>query len=194
MQSTWTPSARLRDTCRSLPNGGAWLAQLPDTVRALERRWSLTIDPPYEGDDAACSWVATVVRADGSPAVLKIGVPHFEGEHEIDGLRFWAGDPTVYLLDAAAEHNAMLLERCEPGTSLRAQPETEQDRIIAMLLRRLWRMPGSGHAFRPLSEQMSAWSAEARAVRERSSDIGLVDAGLALFAALPAARCRRADR
>jgi len=33
----------------------------------------------------------------------------------------------------------MLMERCEPGTALRALPEFEQDVVIAGLLRRLWR-------------------------------------------------------
>jgi streptomycin 6-kinase len=53
----------------------------------------------------------------------KIGMPHMEGEHEIDGLRFWDGDPTVRLLMADDDLGAMLLERCEPGTVLRALPE-----------------------------------------------------------------------
>ena len=35
----------------------------------------------------------------------------------------------------------MLLERCEPGTLLRALPEPEQDVVLAGLLRRLWRAP-----------------------------------------------------
>ena len=26
--------------------------------------------------------------------MLKLGRPHFEGEHEADGLRFWDGEPT----------------------------------------------------------------------------------------------------
>ena len=59
--------------------------------------------------------------------MLKIGLPHMEAENEIDGLLFWDGDPTVFVLEADLELNAMLLERCEPGTTLRGQPENEQD-------------------------------------------------------------------
>ncbi len=66
-------------------------------------------------------------------------MPHMEGEHEIDGLRFWDGDPTVRLLMADDDLGAMLLERCEPGTVLRALAECEQDAVISGLLRRLWR-------------------------------------------------------
>ena len=60
-------------------------------------------------------------------------------KHEIQGLRFWNGEPTVRLLDSDDEVGAMLLERCEPGTMLSSVPEPEQDVVISALLRRLWR-------------------------------------------------------
>jgi streptomycin 6-kinase len=63
----------------------AWLERLPRAIPELERRWKLSIGEPFEGD---ASWVAAVVRGDGSPAVLKLGMPHMEAEHEADGLRF----------------------------------------------------------------------------------------------------------
>ena len=40
-------------------------------------------------------------------------------KHEIQALRFWDGDPAVRLLEADDDLNAMLLERCQPGTVLR---------------------------------------------------------------------------
>ncbi len=55
---------------------------------------------------------------DGSSALQKLAMPHMEGEGEIEGLRFWNGDPAVRLLKAHDELGAMLLERCEPGTML----------------------------------------------------------------------------
>ncbi|MGI9070811.1 MAG: aminoglycoside phosphotransferase family protein [Bryobacteraceae bacterium] len=64
----------------------------------------------------SCAWVASVARADGSSAVLKFGMPHMESEHELHGLRFWNGNPTVRLLEADDDLGAMLLERCGPGT------------------------------------------------------------------------------
>jgi streptomycin 6-kinase len=64
-----------------------------------------------------------------------------EGEHEIDGLRFWNGGPMVRLLDADDVLGAMLLERCEPRTALRSASALEQDLVLAQLLRRLWRPP-----------------------------------------------------
>src|ERR1022692_2405026 len=122
-----------------IPERAAWLSRVPEILRDLEHRWSLTLGAPYQ--NASCAWVAPVTLADGTAAVLKLGMPHLEGEHEIQGLRFWNGDPTVQLLKADDELGAMLLERCEPGTKLRALPEPEQDLVIAGLLRRLWRSP-----------------------------------------------------
>ncbi len=81
--------------------------------------------------------------------MLKLGMPHMEGTHEIHGLRFWAGDPTVRLLESDEDLGAMFLERCKPGTALRSRPEPEQDRVIARLLRRLWRPPPPPHPFLP---------------------------------------------
>ena len=174
---------RLASSCDTTPERAAWLARLPDGLRKLERRWSLTLGAPFE--DASCAWVAPVVLGDGSSAVLKIAMPHMEGEHEIQGLRFWNGDPTVRLLKADDELGAMVLERCEPGTTLRGLPESEQDVVIAGLLRRLWRAPSAPYPFRPLSRLTAYWSRETLADIERWPDKGLVREGLQLFAELP---------
>jgi streptomycin 6-kinase len=108
-------------------------------------------------------------------------MPHMEAAHEIQGLRFWDGDGIVRLLEADEDLNAMLLERCEPGTPLRELPETEQDVVIARLLRRLWRKPDSPHTFRPLSVMLEHWSAETMASAPRWLDAGLVKDGLRMF-------------
>ena len=168
-----------------MPERAAWLEQLPDTIRALERRWSLTVEAPFDGKEATCSWVAPAALADGTAAVLKLGMPHMESEHEIHGLRFWQGNPTVRLLEADDDLGAMLLERGEPGTLLRELPETEQDTVIAGLLRRLWRRPSEPHPFRPMSDLMAHWSRETQADAERWPDAGLVREGLSLFGELP---------
>jgi len=152
--------AQLAANCRKTPERTAWLKRLPDGLGSLERRWALTLGPPFGGEEVSYSWVAPAPRADGTSAVLKLGMPHMEGEHELHGLRFWNGDPTVRLLEADEELGALLLERCIPGTALRALPESDQDMEIERLLRRLWRSPSSPHPFRPLSTLMEFWTTE----------------------------------
>jgi streptomycin 6-kinase len=117
-----------------------------------------------------------------------------EGEQEIQGLRFWDGDPTVRLLEYDDELGAMLLERCLPGTPLRALPEDDQDVVISGLLRRLWRQPLEPHPFRPLSTLTRYWASETRSQIEHQPgiDMGLVRAGLQLFEDLPGNATRAA--
>lgn len=175
---------RLVAASRGLPERNAWLERLPDIVRELRVRWSLSLSAPIDSADASCSWVALAERADGSRAVLKLGMPHLEAAHEIQGLRFWDGDAIVRLLESDEDLNAMLLERCEPGTSLRELPEIEQDPVIAGLLRCLWRAPLPVHPFRPLSVMLEQWAAETRASTHKWIDAGLVNDGLRAFADL----------
>lgn len=173
--------ASLVDVHGDSPNGMAWLERVPRLVRDLADRWSLTLGLPFDGPEVSTAWVAPARRADGSSAVLKVVIPHTEGRHEIDGLRFWDGDPTVRLVEADETMWAMLLERCEPGTALRSLPELDQDVVIAGLLRRLWRVPPPPHPFRPLSEMIDYWIEETVADEARWPDPGLVRDGLRVF-------------
>jgi|SRR5579862_888954 len=65
---------------RKTPERAVWLNRLPDALRNLEQRWSLTLGAPFDHEKVSCAWVAPVKLADGSPAVLKLGMPHMEGE------------------------------------------------------------------------------------------------------------------
>lgn len=173
----------------------AWLERLPALVEKLTERWSLRPGEPFASAEASCAYVAPVVRADGTQAVLKLGMPHvrrmhmqrrrMEGEQEIAGLRFWRGDGMVRLLEADDALGAMLLERCEPGTTLRAGPEPRQDEVIAGLAKRLWSASASAQdelgRFRHLSEMIAYWSEETRAQAANWPDAGLVGEGLRAF-------------
>jgi streptomycin 6-kinase len=174
----------LRESCRKKPERREWLAQLPLVINKLTERWSLSLGAPFDGDEVSCSWVTLATRENGSTAIFKVGMPHMEGLQEIEGLRFWSGDGTVRLLEADDNYNAMLIERCVPGTFLRELAEADQDLVIAKLLRRLWRRPAKPHAFRSLSEMIAYWSSETLEARARWTDVGLVSEGLRLFAEL----------
>lgn len=178
-------SARLESTCSHDPERMEWLQKLPETVAELQRKWQITLGPLIGEEEGSCAYVADVICFDGTRAVLKVGMPHREGRHEIAGLRFWNGDPTVRLLAEDEDRWAMLLERCDPGVPLRTVPEEEQDVIIAGLLRRLWRTPIEPHPFRPLAEMTQGWAEETLAKEAEWRDPGLVREGLRLFAELP---------
>jgi streptomycin 6-kinase len=173
--------------CAKMPERQEWLRSLPAISTELTRRWSLRIDMPFDHTNVTCSWVAAVLRADGTPAVLKLGMPHMEGADEIHGLRFWNGDPTVKLLEADDTLGGMLLERCLPGTMLRSEPEEKQDLVIAGLLKRLWRRSTSlkgMNGFRHLSELLNFWRLETLNQAQYWPDAGLVREGLQIFQAL----------
>ena len=110
---------RLRAAWSEEPGSRAWMERLPGVVDELRERWSLSLGEPFDGE-ATGAWVVPALQADGTRAVLKLGLPHMEAEHEIQGLRYWDSDPTVRLLAADEELNALLLERCEPAARLLA--------------------------------------------------------------------------
>lgn len=173
--------------CRRSPERQAWLESLPAIVEELVGRWSLRMGSPFEHVHVTCSWVAPVVCADGAAAVLKLAMPHMEGAHEIQGLRFWNGNATVQLFEADDALGAMLLERCQPGYTLHSEPERLQDAVIARLLKRLWRraaLPNDLHHFRHLSEMLASWRAETLAQADQWPDAGLVGEGLQVLQAL----------
>jgi len=174
---------QLIENCGKFPERRRWLNDLPAVLHALTDRWSLRVGPPFDHANVTCSWVAPAVRADGKAAVLKLAMPHMEGADEIQGLRFWNGDPTVQLLEADDQLGAMLLERCLPGVMLRSEPEAKWDPVIAGLLKRLWRSPGQDDSprFRHLSVMLESWSQETLAQARHWPDTGLVRHGLQLF-------------
>jgi len=87
----------------------------------------------------------------------------------------------VKLLEGDDESGAMLLERCLPGTTLRSEPEPEQDKIIAGVLRRIWESTTETPRrtdFRPLWQMIDFWCEETIVQRNFWPDAGLVAEGL----------------
>jgi streptomycin 6-kinase len=178
------------------PQRREWVRLLPDIVAELAERWSLRLGEPYQ-PGGQCAWVAPAGDATGQDLVLKVAWRHDEAEDEAAGLRLWAGQGAVRLheADVFGSTSALLLERCQPGTTLgQALPEREQDVVVAALLRRLWRAPTDGYRFRPLQVMCDAWATEFEAKLAASTgplDPGLARAGTKLLRSLPATADRQ---
>jgi streptomycin 6-kinase len=171
-----------------------WLARLPAIIADLASRWSLHVGEPFE-PGGQCSWVAPATGPGNADLVLKIGYqfPGGEERDEAAGLRIWNGNGAVRLHAAhdSESSQALLLERCRPGTPMsQLLPEPEQDLVVTGLLRQLWAQPAEGYPFRSLSQMCAAWADEfeqeyAAAAAGNRIDPGLARAGIALFRALP---------
>jgi streptomycin 6-kinase len=119
--------------------GREWRRTLPASVADLVERWSLRIEGPFP--NLSYNYVAPVLRADGTAAVLKVWFP-FDREFraEAEALRLFDGNGAVRLLEADMEHRALLIERAEPGTDLwQLDGEERQIEVAASLMKRLWR-------------------------------------------------------
>lgn len=127
--------------------GKEWLQQLPATLAACARQWSLTLHPPFP--NLSYNYVAPAERADGAKAVIKAGFPpDKEFLSEAEALRFFNGQGMVKLLEFDRPKRVMLLERIEPGVSLRTLSDTEQVvSIAAQVMRQLWQPVEAGHPF-----------------------------------------------
>jgi len=185
-------SHKLATRCRFDEDLARWLKDLPSLVEETAERWEIDIGRPFLGDEVSCAWVAPVRQSDGSSAVLKVPMPHMEAQDELAGLRFWNGDGAVKVLRFDEDAGIMLLESCEPGTSLRSLPEQEQDVVIAGLLRRLWKLPTDNDPFRELSVMCDYWAAETLTQSDLWPDPGIVKQGLRLFEELTSTASNRA--
>ena len=134
--------------------GREWLRRLPAELEWAAERWDLRIGPPFE---LSFNYVTAARSSDGSDVVLKLGVrPRRDWQAEVAALRLYDGVGGVRLLDADAEHGALLLERLRPGALLAELGDDERmNEIAAGLMRRTWREAPAGHDF-PLVRELAA--------------------------------------
>ncbi|GCB48174.1 aminoglycoside phosphotransferase family protein [Streptomyces sp. NL15-2K] len=120
--------------------GEAFIARLPELAAEFLDRWELTADGrPMHGVSAL---VLPVVRADRTPAVLKLQLLDEESVGEPVALRSWNGDGSVRLLDHDEATGTMLLERLDSSRMLSCLPDTrEAVLVIARLLAHLTSTP-----------------------------------------------------
>jgi streptomycin 6-kinase len=125
----------------------AWLDGLPALIARLEREWSITVGAGFP--DGTEAYVAEAVRADGTPAAVKLMVPRGAGPdlaaEEVTVLRLAGGDGCVRLLAADEPAGAMLLERLGPSLSTMDVPCGQRIEILAGVAAKVWR-PAPGAA------------------------------------------------
>ncbi len=152
-----------------------WLAGVPVLLAETAALWDLTLGAAYP--PGAAGHAVRAELPDGTPAVLKLAHPHRESLQEADALERWDGDGAVRLLARDDDRNALLLERCEPGTFL-SHSAGALDVLIG-LLPRLWK---SGAGFATLESEAEIWAAD---VTREVQDATLRDAALHYLRELP---------
>lgn len=141
------------------PEWAAWVASLASTAERALQQWRLRLDGrPTHGH---CSVVIPVRTVDGASAMLKIGFPDEESEHEHLALRRWGGHGAARLLSADPYHRVLLLERLDT-TDLTGLAVEQACQVVADLYREL-HVPALP-ALRPLSFFVNRWTAELAAL------------------------------
>jgi streptomycin 6-kinase len=160
----------------------AWLDALPGLLRDVRDRWSLRLEQSATSDGTRLR--VDVARA-GEPASLEVTYPDGWWAETTRALASWNGEATLRLL----EHDprgARLLERHEPGTALRAEPDERVSlREATDVCDRLW-IPDPG-GITPVATEVRAWAStlEARHIRVgRPFERELVRSAVDLFGTL----------
>jgi streptomycin 6-kinase len=135
------PAEFVRNILGSFPSGTDWLRQLPGLVETAAERWNLTLGSPYP---LSYNYVCRATRRDGTPVVLKIGVPNRELTSEIETLRFYDGQGACRILEGDPDNGLLLLERLQPGDTLATLTDDDQATSIAADVMRQTHRPVAG--------------------------------------------------
>jgi streptomycin 6-kinase len=142
--------------------GERWLAGLPERLGEVARDWDLTLGQPYE---LSFHWVTPVTRADGSAAVLKLGVTSGHLDDQAQALQAYGGHGAVQLLAHDPARGALLLELADPGTPVATLVPDDDEAATAALIevgRRLHRPPPAGCTLPDLREESESFRAHLR--------------------------------
>jgi streptomycin 6-kinase len=96
-------------------------------MQFCEKEWMLQIEGPVS--NLSYNYVLHAKDANGTPVMLKLGVPSFDFTNEIRTLKVYGGKGCARLLKADEGRGAMLLEKLVPGTML----SEEKDEKAALL-------------------------------------------------------------
>ena len=160
--------------------GRAWLKKLPATIAECAEKWSLIILPPFE--ELSYNYVTPAVTANGTPVVIKAGVPHTEFTSEVEALTAFTGKGISQLLEADTNMGVMLIERLQPGAFLSDLKDDEDiTRNAVSVMQKLHTTAPAEHSF----TRVSNWAD--RALGEIKTDLlprHLIDVARSLFTEL----------
>jgi len=109
------------------------------TAAGCRERWSLARDGSLPNRNR---YVEPVRRADGTPAVLKVGpADDYEFQRELDAVEWFAGHGGVRVFAIDRVRGALLMERVFPGTELRElvpADDAAATSVAADVMRALW--------------------------------------------------------
>ncbi|MBM7172265.1 kinase [Streptomyces sp. G44] len=160
-------------------DGDGWLERLPKAVEEAVAARELSVERVHVPGGRS-SLVLMVVRADGTPAVLKLVPPRSRPESERAALAHWNGLGAARLLDPECADGALLLERLHRDVSLRSLPEAKALLEAAGTLRRLWVEPPAGHRFETVAERTGRQAEAMRGSADADAEVApLVGAALA---------------
>lgn len=118
-----------------------WFERLAALVQGLEDDWSIVVGRPYEGGSEA--FVAEATCGDGTPAVLKVLMPHTGDDpsnpsNEATALRLAGGDgcPVLYRYDP--DRGALLMERLGRSMYELGLPLSRRLELLCHTAARVW--------------------------------------------------------
>jgi len=138
-----------------------WLGRLAGLVRGLEDDWSIVVGPAYEGGSEA--FVAEATCGDGTPAVLKVLMPHrgndpFKPSNEATALRLACGDGCPVLYRHDPDRGALLMERLGRSMYELGLPLSRRLEILCDTAARVW-MPAADCGL-PTGADKARWLAD----------------------------------
>lgn len=151
------PMINMPDAVLAMANRGpqwqGWVDGLPRLLQAQLAEWDIL--PQGAPTHGSCSIVVPVATRDGVSAMLKVGFPDQESEHEHLALRRWSGQGAVRLLRAEPHRRAMLLEQLLPR-NLNELWDVEACEIVATLYGRI-HVPALPQ-LRSLTDSVERWT------------------------------------
>lgn len=174
-------------------SGRAWLAALPSLVAGLERDWGVSAGVTLHGGTGG--YLAETTLADGTPVVLKLGMPSDDMTGEMAVLERADGRGYARLVRHDPGRRAMLVQRLGPRLSQSGLGLDAQIAVLCATLREAWAavpspegfQTGAGKAQWLIDFIGETWEAAGRPCSRRAVDYALACAAARREAHDPAA-------